>query len=72
MKSRGYARARPASFGKNHPRGRRQGLLALLLIYAQRLAHWSLRSPVVEYALNEFKEVNAIYNLLMGFSCYLR
>jgi hypothetical protein len=48
------------------------GLLPFLLIYAQRLAHWSLRSSVVEYALNEFKELNAIYNSLMGLLCYLR
>jgi hypothetical protein len=44
----------------------------LLLVYAQRLAQWSFRSPVVEYALNEFKEFDAICNALMGLLGYLR
>jgi len=48
------------------------GLPAFLLVYAQWLAHWSLQSPVVEYALNEFKELNAICNSLMGLSRYFR
>jgi len=50
----------------------RHGRVALLLVYAQWLAHASLRSPVVEYALNEFKELNAICNSLMGLSRDLR
>jgi hypothetical protein len=50
----------------------RQGLLALALVYAEWLARLSLRSSVVQHALNEFKELNAICNLLMGLSRYLR
>jgi len=50
----------------------RHGLLAFLLICAQWLPHWSLRSPVVQDTLNEFKELNAICNSLMGLSRHLR
>src|SRR5262252_5947236 len=40
--------------------------VALPLIYAQWQARRALRSPVVENALNEFKELKAVYNSLMG------
>jgi len=46
-------------------------LLAISLISAQWRARWALRSPVVENALNEFKELKAICNSLMGLSRYL-